>query len=86
MLKIVESDEYVKFITHESTPVAMTMCEIKRVSDHDLELIAVRECLLNGKWDKLTYKEYLLVCSELSVIGKLLLRGTRIVIPKALRE
>ena len=86
MSKIVESDEYVKFVARESTPVAMTTREIERVSDHDPELIAVRECLLNGKWDKLTYKEYLPVRSELSAIGKLVLRGTRIVIPKALRE
>ena len=46
----------------------------------------MRDCLLNGKWDKLLYKEYLLIRNELSAIGKLVLRGTRIVIPRALRE
>ena len=35
----------------------------------------MRECLLNGKWDKITYKEYLPVRSELSAKGKLVLRG-----------
>ena len=46
MSKIVESDEYVKFVARESTPVAMTTREIERVSDHDPELIAVRECIV----------------------------------------
>ena len=86
MSKTVESDEYVKFVARESTPVAMTTREIERVSDTDPELIAVRECLLKGKWDKLPFKEYLPFRDELSAIGKLVLRGTRIVIPKALRE
>ncbi|MCG8078606.1 MAG: hypothetical protein JAY75_20510, partial [Candidatus Thiodiazotropha taylori] len=73
--KSVESDDYVKFVARESTPVAMTTREIERASDQDSELVAVRECLLNGKWYQLPYKEYLPVRSELSAIGKLILRG-----------
>ena len=40
---------------------------------------------MNGKWYALEFKEYLPVRGELSVTGKLVLRGTRIVIPKQLR-
>ena len=40
---------------------------------------------MNGKWHALEFKEYLPVRGELSVIGTLLLRGTRIVILKQLR-
>ena len=85
-MKTVESEEYVKFVACESTAVAMTTGEMERASDKDPELIVVRDCLLNGKWDKLPYKEYLLIRNELSAIGKLVYRGTRIVIPRALRE
>ncbi|KAL9967186.1 hypothetical protein ACROYT_G025364 [Oculina patagonica] len=46
----------------------------KRASEHDPELKSVRECLLNGKWH------------AISAIGKLVLRGTRIVVPKQLRS
>ena len=46
----------------------------------------MRNCLLNGKWDKLPHTEYLPIRNELSAIGKLVLRGTRIVIPMSLRE
>lgn len=75
-----------KSVARESMPIAMTTHEIKRVSDRDPEPIAVGECLLNGKWNKLPYNKYLPIQSEKSAIGKLVLRGTRIVIPKALRE
>lgn len=37
----------------------------------------------NWKGDQ--YKQYISICSELCVIGKLILRGTRIVIPSKLR-
>ena len=49
MSKIVESDEYVKFVAHELTPIAMTTRKIERDSDRDPEPIAVRECLLKWK-------------------------------------
>lgn len=86
MSKSVETDEYVKFIACESTPVAMTTRKIERASDCDRELLVIRECLVNGKWYKLPNEEYLPVRNELSAIGKLVLWGTRMVIPKALRE
>ena len=82
----VESDDYVYFVAKEATPVAMTTREIERVSSDDPELTEVRYRLLNGKWEKCEYKEYLFVKNELCAIGQLVLRGTRIVIPKALRN
>ena len=62
-----------------------TTREIERASEHDPELKSVRECLLNGKWHALEFKECLPLRGKLSAIGKLVLRGTRIVIPKQLR-
>ena len=80
-----QTEEYVKWVAQVSTPVALTTREIERASEHDAELKSVRECLLNGKWNVLEFKGYLPVRGELSAIGKLVLRGTRIVIPKQLR-
>ena len=80
-----QTEEYVKWVAQESTPVALTTREIERASEHDPELKSVRECLLNGKWHALEFKEHLPVRGEFSAIGKLVLRGTRIVIPKQLR-
>ena len=42
--------------------------------------------LVTGDWNNLSCKEFLPVKNELSSIGHLVLRGTRIVIPKTLRE
>ena len=80
-------DDYVKFVAKKATPAAaMTTREIERESEYDVELQAVRECILSGNWSSLQYKEYLLVQSELCAIGQLILRGTRILIPTNLRK
>ncbi|CAC5404852.1 unnamed protein product [Mytilus coruscus] len=80
------TEEYVKFVAQESTPVAMTTREIERASENDPELKAVRECLVNSQWHRIEFKEYLPIRSELCSIGQLVLRGTRIAIPISLRE
>ena len=73
-------------IAKEATPFAMTTRDIEKSSAEDPKLHNIRSCLLTGRWDKLTNKEFLSVRQELSCIGKLILRGTRIVIPESLRE
>ena len=77
-----QTEEYVKWVAQELTPVALTTREIERASEHDPELKSVRECLLNEKWHALEFKDYLHVRGELRAIGKFVLRGTGIVIPK----
>ena len=79
-------EEYVHTIAIESTPEAVTTKEIERESDRDIELKEIREKMLNGQWHNLSFKEYLPVKSELCAIGKLVLRGTRIVVPCSLWE
>ena len=44
-----ETEDYVKFVATESTPVAMTTREMERASEGDQELRAVQECLVNGQ-------------------------------------
>ena len=68
--------------SQESTPVALTTCEIESASDEDPELQSVRECLLSGRWHDIKFKEYLPMRGELRAIGKLVLHGTRIVVRK----
>jgi len=80
-----ETEEHVKWVAQESTPVALTTREIQRASEHDPELKSVRERLLNGRWNAMEFKEYLPVRGELSATGKLVLRGTLLVLPKQLR-
>ena len=60
----------------------MTVQEIERASDEDSELSEVRRSLNSGGKD--CPKPYNLI-EDLCVLGKLVLRGTRIVIPSKLR-
>ena len=76
--------EYIRFVAEQATPSALSTKEIERASENDHELQEIRNCLLNGGWHQLDMKLYSAVQSELSAIGKLVLRGTRIIIPKVL--
>ena len=77
-------EQYVYFVAKMSTPVAMTTREIEEKSGDDEVLHKVRQVIRTGIWDELP--EYKFVKHELSNIGKLVLRGTRIVIPEVLRK
>ena len=80
-----QAEEYVRFVAVSATPNAMTTREVEEASAADEELSAVRQCISGKPWDQLVYKRYLPCSGELCTIGKLVLRGTRIVIPKKLR-
>ncbi|XP_022797622.1 uncharacterized protein K02A2.6-like [Stylophora pistillata] len=78
------SDEFVRFVAATATPQAMT-CEIEEALSEDREFVELREYIKDGNWKGDQHKQYVRVCGELCVIGKLILRGTRIVIPSKLR-
>lgn len=78
-------EDYVHSIALAATPIALSTKEIERASETDEELCDVRRCLLSGQCERSTFKKYLPVKNELCAIGKVILRGIRIVIPKSLR-
>ena len=80
-----EAEEYVRFVAVSATPNTMTTREVEKASADDDELVKVRKCINGPSWDQLTRKQYLPCSSELCAIGQLILRGTKIVIPKKLR-
>ena len=80
------TEDYVKLVATESTPVAMTTREMELASEGDQELWTIWECLVNGQWHRIAYKEYFPMRNEVCAISKLVLRGTRIVVPTILRE
>ena len=75
-----QTDEYVKWVAQEATSVALTTREIESASEEDPER------LLSGRWHDIEFKEYLPMRGELCAIGKLVFRGTRIVVLKELRS
>ena len=72
-------------IAQESTPVAMTAKDVERESEKDPELCSVRHYIQSGDWSQCKMPHYLSVKNELCTLGKLVMRGTRIVIPQRLR-
>ena len=64
----------------------MTTREIEKASAIDPEFDEIRLCFATGDWASCKSSGYLHVKSELCCYGQLLLHGTRLIIPKSLRE
>ncbi len=77
-----ESDEYVRCVAISATPRALTSREVEEASEKDPELIEVRKAIESGHFEKCM--PYAAIANELCTIGYLVLRGTCIVLPKAL--
>ena len=69
---------------NQTTPKDKSGEEI--ASEEDAELTSVRHYIQHGNWHECKMPYYTCVNNELCVLGKLVLRGTRIVIPRRLRD
>ena len=75
------AEEYVRFIARTATPKAIETREVEEHSYCDAELSEVRRCIREGVWNNKECVKDIPVKEELCAIGKVVLRGTRIVIP-----
>ena len=80
-----EEIDFVMAVVEESLPVALTAKQVELASESDPEIASLRQYILSGNWSQCRMTAFLCVKDELCVLDKLVLRGTRIVIPKALR-
>ena len=80
-----DTEEFIRFLTEASAPVAIPIRENEEESATNPEISQLRECISTGDWDKAP-PQYKHVRNELSSLGKLVLRGTRLPIPRRLRE
>ncbi|CAB4040588.1 Hypothetical predicted protein [Paramuricea clavata] len=79
------AEEYINFITEKAVPKAMTLEQISKATQDDVILQRVQQCLLHNHWpDNPDLQRFAKVRDELSANQGLLLRGTRIVMPKCL--
>ena len=81
----VHDEEYIREVTLQAVPVALRIEEIEEASSQDKELKVVRECLQKDDWSEAP-KAFVMVRNELTSVGQVVLRGTRIVIPGNLRK
>ena len=79
------AEEHVRFVAINSTPKEMTTHEVERASSDDAELQQLRTCIHSGRLTDCPDKLYATISGERYVIGQLVLRGSRIVMPRKLR-
>ena len=79
------AEDYIRFVAEQTSPSAIPIQEVERESAQDMELSQLRECIRSGDWSSCP-AAYRYLRYELAVLGKLVLRGTRIVVPQKLRE
>lgn len=65
---------------------AIDTCELENASKEDAELAVVHECARTGQWGRPEAKPYEVFKDELGFVGDLLVRGTKLVVPKSLRN
>ena len=81
-----EKEDFVRSVAQEITPIGLSPREIERESADDPELASVRHYVQTGDRSQCSMPGYTCVKNELCIIGKLVLRGDRIVIPQSLRK
>ena len=74
-----------RMLAISATPRAMTTKEIERASAEDKELKTIRKCWKTGDWSSAA-NVYKLLRDEITVIGRLVMRGIRTIVPLSLRE
>ena len=80
-----DAEEYIRHVAEKATPLAISIQEVERESEDDPEISQLRKSLQTGEWDNVP-PQYKAVRNELCTLGKLVLRGTRLVIPAKLRN
>ena len=89
------TEEYINYIANNATPKAMTLKELQDGTEQDATLQAVIQAMRSNKWENQTpgvnntaFKHLKRLRDELSVTesGKVVLRGSRIVVPGKLQQ
>lgn len=78
-------EDYVHQIVELARPCAISMQQIIKESEADMEIVNVKKGIYNHQWDE-SVKPYKIFSDELCFYGDILLRGSRIVIPQNLRK
>ena len=82
-----EAEQYISYVAENSVPKAMTLEEIENESSKDELFQKIRQYIHEDKWPVRgkTLTPYFKVRRELSVQGNLILRGSKLVIPRKLQ-
>ena len=78
------ADEYAFFIAKNAVPKALTINEVRRKSSEDQEVRDIVQKIKAGK--SISKEKFRQMESEFSVVDGVVLRGTRILMPKSMRK
>ena len=81
-----ETEHLVRFAATQATPVALKTREIEGGSELHPEVQCVRYYIETSDWYKCKLMVYTCIQNDLCTIGKLVMRGDRIVVPNTLRR
>ena len=79
------AEEYIRYVAENAAPRAIPIQVIEEASAEDEEIALLRKCVQTNDWT-VAEPVFKAVRNELIVLGKLVLRGTRLVIPMKLRK
>lgn len=81
----IKAENYVLSVIEAAVPVAIRLSEIQEYSQKDQDIKLVREGINSGNWEN-SVALYKVFEGELSSVGDILMRGSRIIIPQELRQ
>ena len=81
---IKQTEEYARSIIADAIPAALSPHLVERESERDPTLQLVRHAITSGDWTKLQGTTYKAIRDELWIMGQLVMRGNKVVMPEKL--
>ena len=81
---IKQTEEYERSIVADAIPAALSPHLVERESEGDPTLQLVCHAITSGDWSKLQGTTYKAIRDELWIIGQLVMRGNKVVMPEKL--
>lgn len=75
---------YACSLASEAIPSVLTPKEVELASERDPTLKLVREAVTSGDWSRLSGTMYKALSDEIWVLGQIVMRGNRIILPESL--
>lgn len=79
------TEDYVRFVAEQDALCAIPIQMIEKASDTDADLEKIRQAVKSGNWN-MCCTSLKAVKDEITFVGQVVLRGTRIIMPKALQQ
>ena len=80
------TEEFAYSIASQAVPAALVPKQVENASENDPTLRLVRQPVMTEDWSQLQGTSYKAIKEELWVIGQVVMRGSRIVIPDSLQK